>query len=574
MRKPNVVFILTDDQGYGDLACTGNPVLKTPHIDRLYEQSVHFTDYHVTPLCAPTRAGLFTGRCHNSTGVWHTVGGRSLLRSDEVTIADVLKEADYRTGIFGKWHLGDNYPFRPFDRGFEECVIHGGGGIGQTNDYWGNDYFDDVYFDKGERTRFSGYCTEVWFDLGMEFISKHKDEPFFCLLTVNAPHQPLYVPERYKNMYPECTEERARFNGMITCIDDQLGRLREHLEKLNLADDTLLIYMADNGTVDGFTWDDDGFAVEGYNAGMRGSKGWSFEGGHRVPFFMHYPNGGMDKARDFDELTHYTDVFPTIAELCGAQLPVNRELDGVSLVPYVKTGDASRLSGRITVTDIQFVKQPVKWRGNCVMMDKYRLVGSNHLSDISIDPEQRFNIIDKHPEIAEKLKDGYERWWVKASERFDEEIPIIIGSEIAPNVCISSHEWRGNVEDCCCNQGDIREAKRCNQYAEILVASAGIYRFTLRRWPEEEKLAITAGIDGNITWHTGGKAVPAVKAEISVGDCRAQCKVTGFDEEIVFELLLKEGSAHLQTWFTSENGEVRGAYYVYVSKVLSGTGVI
>ena len=178
--KPNVLFVITDDQGYGDLGCHGNTIINTPHLDKLHSQSISFTNFHVGPTCAPTRAGIMTGRYCNSTGVWHTVGGRSLLRESEITMADVFRENNYRTGMFGKWHLGDNYPFRPHDRGFEKALYHGGGGISQTPDYWKNDYFDDTFFHNGMPESFKGYCTDVWFDEALKFIEDKSDSPFFC----------------------------------------------------------------------------------------------------------------------------------------------------------------------------------------------------------------------------------------------------------------------------------------------------------------------------------------------------------------------------------------------------------
>jgi arylsulfatase A-like enzyme len=196
-KPPNVVLVVTDDQGYGDLGCHGNPILRTPNLDALYRQSVRLTDFHVGPTCAPTRASLMTGRYCNRTGVWHTIMGRSLLRRDEVTMADVFAAGGYRTGIFGKWHLGDNYPFRPQDRGFHEVLVHGGGGVGQTPDTWGNDYFDDTYLHNGTPEKFSGYCTDVWFDGAMRFIEANRDRPFFAYLATNAPHSPYNVSERY-----------------------------------------------------------------------------------------------------------------------------------------------------------------------------------------------------------------------------------------------------------------------------------------------------------------------------------------------------------------------------------------
>ncbi len=214
--RPNVVLVITDDQGYGDLGCHGNPVLKTPSIDALHADSVRLADFHVGPTCAPTRAGLYTGHYANSTGMWHTIGGRSLLREDELTLADALRAGGYRTGLFGKWHLGNSPPYRPQDRGFDEVVTHGGGGISQTPDHWGNDYFDDTYTVNGESRNFEGYCTDVWFREALRFLERHRDRPFFCAVAPNAPHSPYNVEPRYSAPYRGLVpEERAKLYGMI-----------------------------------------------------------------------------------------------------------------------------------------------------------------------------------------------------------------------------------------------------------------------------------------------------------------------------------------------------------------------
>ncbi|MEX2381863.1 MAG: sulfatase-like hydrolase/transferase, partial [Opitutales bacterium] len=201
--KPNVILIMTDDQGYGDLGAHGNAMIRTPNLDRLHGESVRFTDFHVDPTCSPTRAALLTGRYSTRTGVWHTVMGRSILYRDEVTLAEAFAANGYRTGIFGKWHLGDNYPARPQDRGFQHVVIHGGGGIGQTPDYWGNDYTDDHYQVNGEWKPFEGYCTDVFFREATTFIKRQDDRPFLVYLSTNVPHSPYTVPEQYERYYLE-----------------------------------------------------------------------------------------------------------------------------------------------------------------------------------------------------------------------------------------------------------------------------------------------------------------------------------------------------------------------------------
>ncbi len=199
--RPNIILVMTDDQGYGDLGCHGNKIIKTPNLDKFYKQSVRLTNFHVDPTCSPTRSALMTGQYSARVGVWHTIMGRSLLRQGELTIADILRAAGYATGIFGKWHLGDNYPCRPQDRGFEEVFIHGGGGVGQTPDYWGNNYFDDTYWHNGKTKKVKGYCTDIWFDAAMKFMTKNKKRPFFCYIPTNAAHGPYIVGEKYRNMY-------------------------------------------------------------------------------------------------------------------------------------------------------------------------------------------------------------------------------------------------------------------------------------------------------------------------------------------------------------------------------------
>ena len=199
--RPNVVLVMTDDQGYGDLGCHGNPVLQTPCLDTLYAQSVRLTDFHVDPACAPTRAALLTGRYSHRVRVWHVVMGRALLHPSEVTLAEVFRDAGYRTALFGKWHLGDNYPMRPQDQGFEEVLIHGGGVVGHTPDYWLNDYFDDTYLHNGRWEPVKGYCTDVWLHRAMEFLTREPHRPAFVYLALNAPHQPYQVPERFEALY-------------------------------------------------------------------------------------------------------------------------------------------------------------------------------------------------------------------------------------------------------------------------------------------------------------------------------------------------------------------------------------
>ena len=239
---------MTDDQGYGDIAAHGNPWIKTPELDKLHSESVRLTDFHVGTTCTPTRAGLLTGRNCNEVGAWHTVGGRSLLNLEETTLAEVLKENGYKTAMFGKWHLGDNSPYLPNNRGFDETLIHGGGGVGQTPDYWDNDYYDDTYYRNGIPEKFEGYATHIWFNEAISFIKKEKNKPFFCYISTNAPHSPFHVPDKYSELYKNIDGvPEPNFYGMITNIDENIGRLRKILEKNGLSKNTILIFLTDNG---------------------------------------------------------------------------------------------------------------------------------------------------------------------------------------------------------------------------------------------------------------------------------------------------------------------------------------
>jgi arylsulfatase A-like enzyme len=579
--RPNVVFVLTDDQGYGDLACHGNPIIRTPNLDRMHDESVRLHDYHVGPTCAPTRAGLMTGHYANSTGVWHTVGGRSLLRRNEISAADFFARAGYATGIFGKWHLGDNYPFRPQDRGFQEIVTFGGGGVGTTPDYWGNDYFDDTYWTHRDGidgyVPYRGYCTDVWFDEALRFIERHRDEPFFCYLSPNAPHMPWLVPPEYSDPYVASTphRDRANFYGMITKIDEDFGILRDRLAEWGLAESTILIFSTDNGTV-GIDLDEHDFVVNGHNAGMRGGKGSEYDGGHRVPFFIHWPGGGLTEGRDIDVVTANVDVVPTLIDLCGLGDWREHDFDGRSLASLIQ-GTHATWEDRAVVTDSQRVVDPIKWRQSAVMTDRWRLVNGSALYEIDRDPEQRTDVAADHPAVVAELRQAYEAWWLRVSTRFDEEIPIVVGDPDSRHVLLTTHEWRGDEWHLAWSQNQIREGVICNGYWELEIADAGTFRFELRRWPREEDRALTEGIPGGppVSYFDqtiesgfgGGNAIPIRGAALRIGDQEASRAVAPDDHSATFTLDLSPGPTHLQTFLDTGDESDLGAYYVYVDRL-------
>ena len=565
-EKPNVVFVITDDQGYGDLGCHGNAVIKTPNLDSLHGESLRLTNLHVGPTCAPTRAGIMTGRYCNCTGVWHTIGGRSLLRSDEVTMADIFRAGGYRTGMFGKWHLGDNYPFRPHDRGFETALYHGGGGISQTPDYWGNDYFDDTYARNGANEPFKGYCTDVWFDEAMKFIEQNRAGPFFCYLPTNAPHGPYRVPGVYSEQYRgQVPDARANFYGMIGNIDENMGRLRNKLRALGIDHNTILIFMTDNGSAEGCRLDAHQFVVDGYNAGMRGKKGSEYEGGHRTPLFLHWPDGGYTVDREIDQLTANIDLLPTLIDLCQLKAPETARFHGVSLTPLFR-GETEEWPDRTVVTDSQRVEHPIKWKQSATMTQRWRLINGVELYDIPADPEQQNDIAAEHPEVVQELRGDYERWWRLVSERFDEDCPVVVVTENEEVSVLTSHDWHG--EKHAWNQGQIRQGLACNGYWAVDVAEPGEYALELRRWPREEDKSITVGLPGECTdWYHGGTALPLKTACVRIGDQEVTQEINPDAKHITFTLRLEAGETRLRTFLTDGAGLSIGAYYVYVTRV-------
>jgi arylsulfatase A-like enzyme len=571
--RPNIVLVMTDDQGYGDLACHGNPVLRTPHLDALHAQSLRLTNYHVSPTCAPTRAALLTGRYSNLAGPWHTIQGRSILHHNETTLAETLRAAGYRTGIFGKWHLGDNYPSRPQDKGFDEVLIHGGGGIWQTPDHFGNDYFDDTYRHNGKLEKFTGFCTDVFFGQAQQFIQQasRAKQPFFCYLPTNAPHSPMWAPAdkqaRYQNVQGL---KEAGFYGMIENIDDNVGRLRQYLATAGLAENTIFIFTTDNGTAAG---------AQVFNADMRGAKGSAYEGGHRVPFFLHWPAGGFSRGRDLPQLTAHIDVLPTLLDL--TQVP-----RGAAPLPLHGRSWASLLHGRgqlwpvrTVVVDSQREEELLPWRQAAVMTDRWRLVSPGpggpaepkrlELYDILADPSQKTDLAAQQPAIVAQLRSDYETWWQTVAARAREYARIIIGDPRENPVRLTAHDWHGNGALATWNQKAILQAPVANGFW-ALEARPGRYRFALRRWPAEVNLPLGAAYappPGNRE-QTPGTAITGLKtARLKVGALEREAPLDPAKPTVTFELRLPAGPLELQTWLIAEDGTARGAYFVDVQRI-------
>ena len=582
-KRPNVILILTDDQGYGDMSCHGNPVLKTPNIDTLYSQSARLTDFHVDPTCSPTRAALMTGRYSSRTGVWHTFMGRSLLRKDETTMADVFSANGYKTGIFGKWHLGDNYPYRPNDRGFQESLIHGGGVVGETPDYWGNDYFDDTYFRNGKPEKFQGYSCDIWFDEAMKFIGKEKKKPFFVYLPTNTPHGPQNVPVKYRKPYEakKTGQPRASFYGMIANIDENIGRLRKWLRKNGLEKNTILIFMTDNGTSGGVTLKPldknrrfDGFPTGGFGAGLRGAKVSVYDGGHRAACFVSWPGGDIGHGKDISPISAHIDMLPTLIDLCGLRGPEGVEFDGKSIASLLN-GAESQWPERTLFVHNQRIENPKKWKDYAVMTDDWRLVGKE-LYNIKADPGQKKDVAAAHPKIVKQLTLAYEQWWKSISERFDEYCNIVVGTGLENPCRLACQSWHGAVVPY--NHEHVRAGVQANGFWAIEVARRGLYEISLRRWPEEANTTINSfpsqkkrsGTEHYLAWNLyklPNKVFKITQARLKVADFDATKPVTDGDTAIRFKVPLKEGPMRLQTWFKDADGTSRGAYFVSIRRM-------
>ena len=463
-ERPNVLLIITDDQGYGDLGFHGNPKIRTPNLDQLARASVQFQRFYVSPVCAPTRASLMTGRYNYRTGVVDTYLGRAMMHPDEVTLAEMLATAGYRTGIFGKWHLGDNYPMRPMDQGFQESLVHKGGGIGQPSDPPGGEsYFDPVLQHNGATVQTKGYCSNVFTDAAMKFIEESRGKPFFAYLAFNCPHAPLqvsdqdYIPYSRMNLGPgefpavgqplagnTPHDVTARIYGMITNIDDNLGRLFEAVERLNLSRNTIVLFLTDNGP-----------QQVRYNAGLRDRKGSVYEGGIRVPFFMRWP-GRFREGLKVDRIAAHIDIAPTLLDLCGIDRPKAVSFDGRSLQPLL-AGETGNWPDRTLYFQWHRGDEPQLYRSFAAQSQRFKLVqplGAGdgaaprdprfELYDIEADPFEFKNIAGDHPSVVDRLRRGYEAWFrdVSASRGYAPP-PIHVGSTHENPVILTRQDWRG-----------------------------------------------------------------------------------------------------------------------------------
>ena len=455
-QKPNIILIITDDQGYGDIGYNGNSHIKTPNLDLLATNSMRFNNFYVSPVCAPTRSSLLTGRYSLRTGVTDTYNGGAMMSNDETTLAEILKENNYQTGIFGKWHLGDNYPFRPTDQGFHESLIHLSGGIGQvgdfTNYYKGNrSYFDPILWHNNEQKKYEGYCSDIFTDEAIKFIEENKSNQFFCYLSFNAPHTPLQVPDKYydlyKNVDPSVISESEKISmteknvldakriyGMVTNIDDNVGKLVSKLKELNIDKNTILIFMTDNGP-----------QQFRYVSNLRGLKSSVYNGGIKVPFYLSYPKI-HDVGLDLDNFSAHIDVLPSLLDLCDIETPKNIKIDGKNFLNK-STEERSFFSYWTR-------KSPELYQNMSLNKGNYKLVGNTNydspierfeLFDIDNDPYEMENLIENKKELAIQMKLEMDNIYNELinSKNIKNKPRIIIGSEFENPTYLNRNDASG-----------------------------------------------------------------------------------------------------------------------------------
>jgi len=542
MERPNVLLIMTDDQGYSDVGFNGNPLIRTPIMDRMAFEAEVFDFFYASPVCSPTRASLLTGRYALRTGVIDTQEGSSILPPAEITIAEVLQGAGYRTGMFGKWHLGDNAPARPLDQGFDHALTHIGGMIGAPYSLLdAQSYFDPLLIENGREKQFEGYVVDRFTDAAVDFIRSSGEDPFFVYYAPNTPHHPLTVADRYARPYRDAglSEDTSRYYGMITNLDDNFGRLLDVLEEVGAADNTVIIFLGDNGTSSLHKQDDL------WASGLRGAKTYVYENGIRVPMFIKLP-GELGKGSRQNRRSSVEDLMPTILDACGID-PLS-EMDGHSLVPLL-TGDSASVTERALYFQFHRGTQPEKYRNAAIIRGSHKLVqpvGRGiepfsrdtmrfELYDLSQDPLEQRDIAAENPQIVNSLKSDYSAWFDEVTAAGYTPVPTWIGEEEASKTFLTRQDWRGGG----LFDGDLG-------YYEIDVRSAGLYQITCR-------------------WSELFNSAHAVTLQI--GEQELKNQILYAESECRFdEVYLPAGRSKLEAWVEID-GEKNGFRFMEIEKL-------
>ena len=554
-RRPNVLIVIADDQGFGDLGVHGNPVVQTPHLDRLAKEGVRLTNFYVSPVCSPTRASLLTGRYSYRTGVVDTFLGRSLMHSGEVTLAEMLKAAGYRTGIFGKWHLGDNHPMRPIDQGFDEALVLKGGGLGQPSDLpGGSSYFDPILLHNGKKRKTRGYVSDVIGAATADFITANRDRPFFAYLAFNAPHTPLTdVPQEHYERYRAMDLTPGRFAGpglalgqtmdadpmarvyaMVSNIDENVGRVLARLREVGVEKDTIVVFLTDNGP-----------QQPRFNSGMRGLKGTPYDGGVRVPCFIRWPSGlGATAGRSIDRVAAHIDMAPTLLAACGVAPPQGVKMDGVNLLPLLSGQVATEAwadrtiyvqwhRGEVPERDRSFGARSQRWKlVQPVGTEGKPFEPRYELYDLSAEAAETRDVAAEHPHVVEQIRAGYRRWFDDVTSNRDLAEPprIHLGTRHENPVRLTRQDWRGPRAGW---------GPKSLGHWEIEVAEAGEYEVTLE---------LPAGEVQSVHLRVGG-----VTTDQPVRPAQASVKLP--------PVTLAAGPAKFEAWATAvgETVGVRGA---------------
>lgn len=487
-KQPNVILILTDDAGIGDFGFNGNPLIKTPNLDQLAARSTRFTNFFVSPVCAPTRSSLLTGKFSQTTGVYDTYNGGAVMATEEITLAEILRDNGYQTGIFGKWHLGDNYPYRPIDQGFSESFVFKGGGIGQPGDHDNYFKFDSAYYNpvmylNEKKVTTEGYCSDVFTNEALRFIRSEKNKPFFVYLAFNAPHTPLQVPEKYESIYknlniddfsklPGSTtnmtvkdlDDARKVYGMMTNIDDNIGRLMKELKYQDLIDNTIVIFLSDNGP-----------QQNRFKMGLRALKGSVYQGGIKTPCLIHFP-GTLPENREIAATAAHIDLLPTVLDLCNIHTPENSQIEGRSLIPLLEGNDQGF---RNRTLFFEWGRGfPIPYRNFAAMKGGYKLVGNTdqqsglegfELFELSATPDESKNIITENREKAQIIKDELDKWYFKTVSHPNNRrvYPAIAGTKHENPVVLNRNDAKGSA--------GIWAQEEIFGYWDVRIATSGKY---------------------------------------------------------------------------------------------------
>ena len=523
ISRPNILFILSDNQSYYEMACHGNSYLKTPHLDRLASQSVDFQNFYASSYCSPSRSIILSGKYAIRTGVYNTIGGRSIMQKGHKTLADIFSDNGYKTAISGKWHLGYSYPFRPQDRGFEETYVLNGGCLGQIEDYYENDHIDPVLIHNGKQIETKGFSTDVLFDHAMNWIEGLNGKPFFYFLSTPAVHGPYQSPDGKRG--------HDALNPMIENVDMNVGRMLDKLDELGLTDNTIVIFASDQGMFDRGA------------PHLTDRKENSIDAKQHIPFIVRVP--GVQPRIDTN-ITGILDFAPTVLDLCGIEIP--SDFDGVSLKPLLNGKLSDFPVGRTLVVQCPRGRSFKKERA-VVRTKRWRLDGRK-LFDKKNDPRLRTDVAKQNPEVVQRLK--------AVRDTFDNSLPPAeetlsrceIGAPEHPNNSLTAMDWI--TGDHPWSQGDINKARAQNLNGSwaVQVVQDGTYTFELRQYPVE-----------------ADKVLDVTRAKIKIGEMVKEQSVLKLDKSTSFSLELKKGDYYLQTWLTDGAKVNFGALYIDVKKV-------